>query len=397
MLRLPLIASIRSISTSSFLSVKYFAIIIERILFIKEICDPKIEGRKSQKKAIIDTLSSFLIISPTMKRINTITDVPGIKVGHASDFEALTGCTVILCEEGAVGAVDIRGTATGTRQIDALAHLHLVDKIHAILLAGGSAFGLDAAGGVMTYLEEKGKGFDVVKTKIPIVPTAVIFDFGIGDFRVRPDQQMGYEACLNASKKVEEGSVGAGTGATVGKLFGIERAMKGGIGTSSIRGPKGLVVGALVVVNAFGDVLHPDSRQILAGARKSKKSFQLSNSSKWMKKGVTRKQFGATTPSDSSAFNTTLGVIAINANFTKKEMHQVAQIAHLGLAKIISPLHTTFDGDLIFAISLGKKKADVNTIGLLGEVALIEGVKRAVTKATGFGIIPAYQDIVGQK
>jgi L-aminopeptidase/D-esterase-like protein len=329
-----------------------------------------------------------------MKRVSTITDVPGIKVGHASDFKALTGCTVILCEEGAVGAVDIRGTAAGTRQLDALTHLHLVDKIHAILLAGGSAFGLDATGGVMTYLEEKGKGFDVVKTKIPIVPSAIIFDFGIGDFRVRPDPQMGYQACLHASQKVEEGSVGAGTGATVGKLFGIERAMKGGVGTSSIRGPRGLIAGALVVVNAFGDVLDPGSNHILAGARKSKKSSQLANSSKWMKKGVTRKQFGAGAPSDANIFNTTLGVIATNAELTKKEVHQVAQIAHIGLAKIISPLHTTFDGDLIFALSYGKKKGDVNTIGLLGEAALIESVKRAVTKAEGFGIIPSYQDIV---
>lgn len=329
-----------------------------------------------------------------MKKLHAITDVPGIKVGHASDFNALTGCTVILCEEGAVGAVDIRGTATGTRQIDALTHLHLVDKIHALLLSGGSAFGLDAAGGVMAYLEEKGKGFDVGKTKIPIVPTAVIFDFGIGNFRIRPDHQMGYQACLKASKKVEEGSVGVGTGSTVGKLFGIERAMKGGVGTSSILGPKGLIVGALVVVNAFGDVLDPDSKQLLVGARKSKESFELSNSSKWMKRGVTRKQFHATPPTHADVFNTTLGVIATNANFTKKELHQVAQIAHLGLAKVISPLHTTFDGDLVFALSLGKKKADVNTTGLLGEVALIESVKRAVTKAKGFGILPAYQDIV---
>ena len=329
-----------------------------------------------------------------MKRVHAITDVPGIKVGHTSDFKALTGCTVILCEEGAVGAIDIRGTATGTRQIDALTHLHLVDKIHAILLAGGSAFGLDATGGVMTYLEEKGKGFDVGKTKIPIVPTAVIFDFGIGDFLIRPDQQMGYQACLNASKKVEEGSVGVGTGATVGKLFGIERAMKGGVGTSSIRGPNGLIVGALVVVNAFGDVLDPDSKQLLVGARKSKKSFELSNSSKWIKQGVTRKQFHPTPPSHADVFNTTLGVIATNANFTKKELHQVAQIAHLGLAKVISPLHTTFDGDLVFALSLGKKKADVNTTGLLGEITLIESVKRAVTKAKGFGILPTYQDIL---
>ena len=323
-----------------------------------------------------------------LKRLQAITDVPGIKVGHDSDPKALTGCTVILCEEGAVGAIDIRGTATDTRQIDALTHLHLVDKIHAILLAGGSAFGLDAAGGVMTYLEESGKGFDVIKTKIPIVPTAVIYDFGIGDFRVRPDHQMGYQACLNASKKVEEGSVGVGTGATVGKLFGMERAMKGGVGTSSTRGPKGLIVGALVVVNAFGDVVESHSNQILAGARKSKESTQFANSPKWMKKGVTRKRFGV-----AHSFNTTLGVIATNAHLTKKEAHQVAQIAHSGLPKIICPLHTTFDGDLIFALSYGKKKGDVNTIGLLGEGVLIESVKRAVIKAKGFGIIPAYQDV----
>jgi L-aminopeptidase/D-esterase-like protein len=328
-----------------------------------------------------------------MKKAGAITDVPGIKVGHASDFKALTGCTVILCEEGAVGGVDIRGTATGTREIDALTLLHLVDKIHAILLAGGSAFGLDAAGGVMAYLEERGKGFDVIKTKIPIVPTAVIFDFGIGDFRVRPDHQMGYRACLNASKKVEEGSIGVGVGATVGKLFGIERAMKGGLGTSSIQGPNGLIVGALVVVNAFGDVFNPNTNQILAGARKSKESFQLANSSKWIKQGVMRKQFGVSNLSDSSAFNTSLGVIATNAHLTKKEIHQVAQIAHSGLAKVISPLHTTFDGDLVFAVSLGKKKANVNTVGLLGEAALIDAVKRAIIKADGFGVIPAYKDL----
>ena len=329
-----------------------------------------------------------------MNRRHAITDVSGIKVGHASDFKALTGCTVILCEEGAIGAVDIRGTAAGTRQIDPLIHLHLVDKIQAVLLAGGSAFGLDAAGGVMIYLEEKGKGFDVAKTKIPHVPTAVIFDFGVGDFLVRPDREMGYQACLNASKEVAEGSVGVGTGATVGKLFGIERAMKGGVGTSSIQGPGGLVVGALVVVNSFGDVLDPASHKILAGARKSKESGRLANSSKWMKKGVARKRFGETIPPDSDAFNTTLGVIATNAHLTKKEAQQVAQIAHSGLAKVISPLHTTFDGDLIFALSYGRKKADVNTIGLLGEEVLIESVKRAITKARGWRIIPAHRDIV---
>jgi L-aminopeptidase/D-esterase-like protein len=328
-----------------------------------------------------------------MKRLSTITDVPGIKVGHFSDFKALTGCTVLLCEEGATGGVDIRGTATGTRQIDALTLLHLVDKVHAILLAGGSAFGLDAAGGVMAFLEERRKGFDVGKTKIPIVPTAVIFDFGIGDYRVRPDHQMGYQTCLNASRKVEEGSVGVGTGATVGKLFGVERAMKGGVGTASMQGIKGLIVGALVVVNAFGDVINPCSNKVFVGARKSKRSFQFANSSKWIKQGVTRGQFGAIGPFAPSSFNTTLGIIATNANLSKKEVHQVAQIAHSGLAKIISPFHSTFDGDLIFAISYGKKKADVNTVGLLGEAALIESVQRAIMKADGFGIIPAYKDV----
>jgi L-aminopeptidase/D-esterase-like protein len=329
-----------------------------------------------------------------MKRLHAITDVPSITVGHANDFKALTGCTVLLFEEGATGAVDIRGTATGTRQMDALNLLHLVDRIHGILLAGGSAFGLDAAGGVMAYLEEKREGFDVVNIKIPIVPSAVIFDLGIGNGDVRPDHQMGYHACLNASRKVEEGSVGVGTGATVGKLFGIERAMKGGVGTTSIQGPNGLMVGTLVVVNAFGDVLKPYTNQILVGARKSKRSLQLANSSKWIKKGMTRKQSGVNPPCDAPFLNTTLGVIATNAGLSKKEVHQVAQIAHSGLAKVISPLHSTFDGDLLFALSCGKKRrADVNTVGLLGEVALMEAVQRAVKKADGFGLIPAYKDI----
>jgi L-aminopeptidase/D-esterase-like protein len=328
-----------------------------------------------------------------MAQNGAITDIPGITVGHASDFHALTGCTVILFEKGAVGALDIRGGAAGTRQIDTFAPFHLVDKIHAVLLTGGSAFGLDAAGGVMAYLEERGRGFDVGQTKVPIVPAAVIYDFGIGDFRVRPDRSMGYQACLNASRQVPEGSVGVGTGATVGKLFGVERAMKGGLGTSSIRGPNGLILGALVVVNAFGDVIDPESHLTLAGARRSKGSFQLTHSSGWIKKGVMRATFGVPGRSEASKFNTTLAVLATNAALSKKEAHQVAQIAHSGLAKVISPFHTTFDGDLLFVLSLGRKKADVNTVGLLGESALTESALRAVRKADGFGIVPAYRDV----
>ena len=328
-----------------------------------------------------------------MKRLGAITDVPGITVGHASDFKALTGCTVILCEKGAIGAIDIRGAATGTREIDALSPFHLVDKIHAVLLTGGSAFGLDAAGGVMVYLEARGKGFDVGKTRVPIVPTAVIYDFGIGDFRVRPNPSMGYQACLNASTEVLEGSVGVGTGATVGKLLGIDRAMKGGVGSSSTQGPNGLVVGALIVVNAFGDVIHPHSHQILAGARTSKKGFQLADSSRQIKRGVMQTRFGAHDPADSSEFNTTLGVIATNASLSKQEAHHVARIAHTGLAKVISPFHTTFDGDLVFVLSLGRKKADVNTVGLLGGAALMESATRAIIRANGFGVLPAYKDM----
>jgi L-aminopeptidase/D-esterase-like protein len=327
-----------------------------------------------------------------MRRPRAITDVPGIRVGHASDFKALTGCTVILCEEGAVGAADVRGTASGTRQMDALSPLHLVDRIHAVLLSGGSAFGLDAAGGVMSYLEESGKGFEVVKTTVPIVPTAVIFDFGIGDFRVRPEGAMGYQACLNASKSVAEGSVGVGTGATVGKLFGIDRAMKGGVGTSSIKGPAGLIVGALVAVNAFGDVIDPDTRKILAGARMSKNSLRTSDSAMWLRRGVARKPFAPMGRNNREPQNTTLAVMATNADFSKKEMTQAIQIAHCGLAKTISPFHATSDGDVIFGLSLGGRKADVNTVGLLGELALIESVKRAVTEADGLGVIPAYRD-----
>jgi len=328
-----------------------------------------------------------------VKRLSTITDVPGIRVGHASDFNALTGCTVILCEEGAAGGVDIRGPAAGTRQMDALNLSHLLDKVQAILLSGGSAFGLDAAGGVMSYLEERGKGFPVGKTTVPSVPTAVIFDFGIGDFRVRPDRRMGYEACLNASKRVEEGSVGVGTGATVGKLFGIERAMKGGVGTSSIKGLNGVVVGAIAVVNAFGDVLDPDSNEILAGSRISKKSLRLANSSEWMRKGVTRKPFGGPPMrNNDTSYNTTLGVIATNVRLSKKEIHQAVQMAHCGFAKVISPFHTAADGDLVFGLSLGNKKADVNAVGLLGEAALIESVKRAIILADGYGVLPAHKD-----
>jgi L-aminopeptidase/D-esterase-like protein len=317
---------------------------------------------------------------------DAITDMRGIRVGHFSDFEALTGCTVLLCEAGAIAVADMWGSATGTRQMDALSPGHLVDRIHGVCLSGGSAFGLDAAGGVMKFLEERGSGFDVGITKVPIVPAAVIFDLGIGDHRVRPDAEMGYKACMNArGDGVEEGSVGAGTGATVGKLFGVKRGMKGGIGTASMKSKSGATVGVLVVVNAFGDIVDPYSGRILAGARVSEKGTRFADSSKRMMEGTIRKRFGFS--------NTTLAIIATDVHLHREDLKRVARLAHNGLARTISPLHTTFDGDIIFTLSLGKAEADVNTVGTIAEGALIRAIIRSVRRADGLGAIPACKDI----
>ena len=205
---------------------------------------------------------------------DVIVDVPGIKVGHSQDLKVGTGCTVVICEKGATTGVDVRGGAPGTRETDLLNPVNLVDKAHAIYLGGGSAFGLDGASGVMKYLEEKGIGFDVVVTKVPIVPGAVLFDLGVGDYRVRPDARMGYDACFTASDvEVRQGNVGAGTGATVGKIFGGLRCMKSGLGTASFKSQE-LIIGAIVAVNCFGDVVDPESGEIIAGVlSENKKEF----------------------------------------------------------------------------------------------------------------------------
>ncbi len=317
--------------------------------------------------------------------LNAITDIPGVKVGHASDFQGCTGCTVVLCENGAVCGVDIRGSASGTRQIDALNTSHIVDRIHAIVLAGGSSFGLDAAGGAARFLEERDIGFDVGIARIPIVPSAVIFDLAMGSPQARPTAEMGYDACLHASAgEVAEGSIGAGTGATVGKLFGITQAMKGGLGTSSVIMPDGLKVGALVVVNAFGDVVDNITNKIIAGLRKAPDSHEFGNTVGLFKEGVTKKGF--------AIVNTTLGVIATNARFDKTETTKVSQMAQGGLIKTIHPVHTTFDGDLVFALATGEVESDVNKVGVLAEFVLAEAVKRAVKKADGFGLIPAFKN-----
>jgi L-aminopeptidase/D-esterase-like protein len=315
-----------------------------------------------------------------------ITDIEGIRVGHCSDLEAITGCTVILCEEGAIGGVDIRGSASGTRELDALNPLHLVDRVHGLVLAGGSAFGLGAADGVMAYLEERGVGFDVGIARVPIVPAAILFDLRIGDSRVRPDRDMGYRACQAAAPGlIAEGSVGAGTGATVGKLMGIECAMKGGLGTSSLPLPGGLTVGALVVVNAFGDVLDAETGQILAGLRDSPNGTRLLDSAAQMRAGIRPRGYGRE--------STTLVAVATNARLTKVEASKLAQQAQIGLARTIRPVHTTLDGDAIFTLATGHVAGDLNALGLAAADAVAAATVRAIKKARGLGGLPAYEDL----
>jgi L-aminopeptidase/D-esterase-like protein len=302
---------------------------------------------------------------------NTITAVPGIRVGHAQHDEALTGCTVVLCEAGAVGGVDQRGGAPGTRETDLLRPLHRVEKAHGILLTGGSAFGLDAAAGVMRYLEERGAGFDAGVARVPIVPAAVIFDLAIGRADVRPDAALAYQACLNATTDpVRDGIVGAGTGATVGKILGMQSAVKAGVGSACVEIAPGLIVGAIAVVNALGDVVDPRTGDIIAGAR-TEEGFADTLS-------VMRNlQALAAAPND----NTVIGVVATNAKLSKEEANKVAQMAHDGLARAVRPAHTMYDGDTIFALSTGDQPADVNLIGAFAAEVFAEAIVRGVRAA----------------
>jgi L-aminopeptidase/D-esterase-like protein len=321
---------------------------------------------------------------------NNITDVEGIKIGHYTDQEGITGCTVVLCEGGAVGGVDVRGSAPGTRETDLMRPVNLVQEVHAILLTGGSAYGLDAASGVMRWLEERGVGFGVGVGVVPIVPAAVLFDLAIGDPKARPDAEAGYQACQSATGgPVAEGSVGAGTGATVGKLLGPKFATKSGMGTASVKIGKGLVVGAIVAVNGFGDVVDPDTGAILAGTRKPIVGGFV-NTAKRMQGDLGQTILGLA--------NTTLAVVATNGYLTKEAVNKVAQMAHDGLARSIRPVHTMFDGDTIFALATGKppKKgsgADPSVVGAAAAEVLAQAVVRAVQQADSLGGLPAARDL----
>ncbi|MCM3766998.1 P1 family peptidase [Neobacillus niacini] len=314
---------------------------------------------------------------------NQIIDVPGVKVGSAENTQALTGCTAILFEGGAVAGVDVRGSAPGTRETDLLNPVNLVDKVHAICLSGGSAFGLDAASGVMQYLEEQDIGLDVGVAKVPIVPAAVLFDLPYGDPKVRPDRQMGYEAATAATvEKFETGNNGAGCGATVGKLAGPAYCMKGGLGSASLRLENGVVIGAIVAVNPGGDVRNPETGEILAGPYKDGElldSIQL-----------LQQNYRPTIPAGS---NTTIGVVAVNAQLTKAEATKVAQMAQDGYARTIFPAHTMFDGDTIFVAATGGERVPVDVIGGLAAKVMAEAIVNAVKSAKSAAGIIAHKDL----
>jgi L-aminopeptidase/D-esterase-like protein len=316
----------------------------------------------------------------------SITDVPGIRVGHATDLVGLTGCTVILCEEGAVAGVDQRGGAPGTRETDLLHPVHAVQEVHAVVLAGGSAFGLAAADGVMRYLEERGIGYDTGVARVPIVPAAILFDLQIGDPQARPDAAMGYAACEAATDdQVAEGNVGAGAGATVGKVLGADRAMKSGLGSAAVSLSGDVVVGALVAVNAIGDIVDPQTGTILAGVR-SPGSDDFANTLRVMRGMLSQTDLPPAT-------NTVIGVVATNAGLSKEEANKVAQMGQNGVTRAVRPAHLMLDGDTLFALSTGRKRVDVNLVGAYAAEVVAQAVVRAVKAAEGAGGVPAWRDV----
>lgn len=312
-----------------------------------------------------------------------LTDISGILVGHASDFQALTGCTAILCPGGAVAGVDIRGSASGTQEIEVLRPDHVTPVIHAILLSGGSAFGLEAAAGVRRFLAEKGIGFRTGGGIVPLVPSAILYDLEMIRGGVRPDREMGFAAARSATAEpVKEGNYGAGTGATVGKAYGLKQAMKSGVGTTSqtLTGAyAGVRVAALAVVNAFGDVRDPATAKIVAGARLAPDSRDFADGALAVKSGSKAGFAGQ---------NTTLVVVATDAQLTKVQASKLAQQAQLGMARSIYPVNTLFDGDTVFALSVGSKNADVNALGVAAAEVVSQAILRAVRSAHSIGGLP---------
>jgi len=328
-----------------------------------------------------------MVQSPPSSR--GLTAVQGLKVGHHTLSERPTGCTVVIAEQGAVAGIDVRGGAPGTRETDLLSPTALVDRVHAIVLSGGSAFGLDAASGVMRHLEQRGIGFKFGGAVVPIVPAAILFDLGIGDAKIRPGADCGLQAAQQATDgPVAEGNVGAGAGATVGKMAGRTRAMKGGIGSAAITLPNGLVVAALVAVNARGDIVDPSTGQVVAGTR-TEDGKRLADVRTLLRSGSLQP------PEPEPLQHTTIGIVATNATLTKTQATKLAQMAHDGLARAIVPAHTSSDGDAIFGVATGTRPGpvDFDALGALGADATAEAVLRAVRAAVSIPGFPAARDL----
>jgi L-aminopeptidase/D-esterase-like protein len=332
---------------------------------------------------------SLLLAATTSASNPTLTAIPNIEVGHFTNSRRPTGCTAILFPKGAIAGVDVRGAAPGTRETDLLNPINTVQQINAIMLSGGSAYGLDTASGAMRYLEERGLGFHLANQIVPIVPAAILYDLNLGDGHIRPDAAAGYAACKAASSaRVVEGSVGAGAGATIGKFFGPKSMMKSGLGSACLTiGNTGVLVGAIVAVNAGGDIRDPATGHIIAGARKPDGSGFLDTMAQWRE--------GHASNQPQTGRNTTIGVVATNAIFDKAQMTKIAQMAHDGLARVINPVHTTMDGDTIFAATTGALKSplDHGVIGAVAAEVMTEAVLRAVRLATSVLGIPAYKDL----
>ncbi len=314
----------------------------------------------------------------------SVGQIRGLKVGHYTDLESATGCTVILCEQGAVPGVHVSGASPGGREIELLRPGYSVNLVHAVLLSGGSAYGLDATAGVMRYLEERGCGFDTVAGVVPIVPAAIIFDLSLGDASVRPTAANAYEACCAATESdVAEGSVGAGTGASVGKCLGMEHATKGGIGIATVQLGNGGVVTAIIVVNAWGDVIDPTSGRTVAGPRDADTGGFL-RTADLLRQSRMRRPFPTS--------NTVIGVIATNVRLRKVQTHRLAQMAQTGLARTIDPCGTMYDGDTLFVLSSGDKGCDMNVLGVAAVEAVSYAVQRAVLQATTIAGVPSIAD-----
>jgi len=312
-----------------------------------------------------------------------LTDIPGIKVGHASDFEGLTGCTAILCEAGAVAGADVRGSASGTEEFEVMNPLHVTDRVHGVTLAGGSAFGVEAASGVRRFLAEKGAGFAFGGARIPIVPGAILFDLGIGKATARPNREMGEAAAAAATDAaVKEGALGAGTGATVGKILGMKHAMKSGVGSATVwldGELAGIRVSALAAVNALGDIRDPENGRLVAGARRSPDGMDLADSVRLLKRGRSPGSPGS---------NTTLVVLATNARLNKVGAAKLAQLGSLGVARTIQPVWTMSDGDVVIALSLGAEAAPLDPLGVAAAEAVSQAILRAVRMAPTLGGVP---------